>query len=90
VSEDPYAHLPLMQRPDYIPYDHKHVRARRVQVGDFILERQYGRLNPRWIVASVREDERFKMVYVTYEGRDREYALGMSTERVWVARRAER
>ena len=88
-EKDPYAHLPLMQRPDFILYDHKHVRARRVQVGDIVIERQYGSRDPRWTVTSVEEDERFKIVYVTYQGRDRKTALGMSTERVWVARRAE-
>jgi hypothetical protein len=87
--KDPYAHLPLMRRPDYVYRPHHHVRARRVQVGDIVLEREHGTPNERWTVSRVEEDVRFGIVYVWYQGRDRKTALGRSTERVWVARREE-
>lgn len=84
MTDDPYAHMPLMSRPDFVYRPSHHVRARRVKVGDIVLEREHGKPDERWTVTGV--EERFGIVYVTYKGRDRKTALGLSTERVWIAR----
>lgn len=83
--KDPYAHLPLMQRPDFVYREHKHVRARCVRVGDIILEKRHGREEERWTVTAVEVGD--VLVYVSCAGRKGKIALGLPTERIWIARK---
>jgi hypothetical protein len=88
-EEDPYAHLPLMQRPDFVYRAHKHVRARRLQVGDIVLETARDTPKECWTITRVEEDKHVGVVYCWYQGRDKKTIIGISTDRIWVARREE-
>lgn len=81
---DPYAHLPLMKRPDFVYSKRMYVRNRRIQVGDYILDRQYGPAEEKWKVTKV--DATGPMVYVWFEGREKSWPMGLATDRIWVQR----
>lgn len=76
--------LPLMQQPDFILRNHKHVLARRVLVGDIVLEKEHGRSDEKWTVEEV--DVQAHMTYVKYSGWHKKIGLGLNEERVWIAR----
>lgn len=83
MPEDPYAHLPVMQRPGYIYKETKHVYAKLVQVGDEVWQSEKIK-GGMWKIVEV--DVQPALVYVRYEGRKRKMALGAPNERIWVDR----